>query len=75
MIVILIIAYVFSATKLEKSAEQVLPGSEGCGGVRRGWEAGERNGPNNIFTYEYVNKAKSFIVRIYFPSTFRVRHL
>jgi hypothetical protein len=29
MLVFLIIAYVFSLTKLEKSAEQVLPGSKG----------------------------------------------
>jgi hypothetical protein len=29
-------AYVFSSTKLEIRAEQVLPGSEGGGG--RGWE-------------------------------------
>jgi hypothetical protein len=29
--VFLIIAYVFSSTKLEKRAEQVLPGSEGGG--------------------------------------------
>jgi hypothetical protein len=28
----LIIAYVFSSTKLEKRAEQVLPGSKGGGG-------------------------------------------
>jgi hypothetical protein len=30
--VFLIIAYAFSSTKLEKRAEQVLPGSEGSGG-------------------------------------------
>jgi hypothetical protein len=30
--VFLIIAYVFSSTKLVIRAEQVLPGSEGCGG-------------------------------------------
>jgi hypothetical protein len=29
--VFLIIAYIFSSTKLEKRAEQVLPGSEGGG--------------------------------------------
>jgi hypothetical protein len=33
----LIIAYVYSSTKLEQRAEQVLPGSEG-GGVRRDGE-------------------------------------
>jgi hypothetical protein len=32
----LIIAYVFSSTKLEKRAEQVLPRSEGLGGHRNG---------------------------------------
>jgi hypothetical protein len=32
----LIIAYVFSSIKLEKRAEQVLPGSEGGGGNREG---------------------------------------
>jgi hypothetical protein len=30
--VFLIIAYVFSSRKLEKRAEQILPGSEGGGG-------------------------------------------
>jgi hypothetical protein len=39
----LLLLYVFSSTKLEKRAEQVLPGSEGDGG---------RNGPNNVCTYE-----------------------
>jgi hypothetical protein len=51
-----IIAYVFSSTKLEKRAEQVLPGSQGAGGRGREWEAGERNNPNNVCTYEYMNK-------------------
>jgi hypothetical protein len=36
-LVFLIIAYVYSSTKLDKRAEQVLPGSEGVG------EAGRRN--------------------------------
>jgi hypothetical protein len=54
--VFLIIAYVFSSTKLEKRAEQVLPGSEGSVDEREGWEAGERNDPNNVHTYEYMNK-------------------
>jgi hypothetical protein len=36
MLCLLIIAYVFSSTKLEKRAEQVLPESEGVGGRRRG---------------------------------------
>jgi hypothetical protein len=38
--VFLIIAYVFSSTKLEKRAEQVLPGSEGDWGRGRGQESG-----------------------------------
>jgi hypothetical protein len=50
--VFLIIAYVFSSTKLEKRAEQILPGSGGGGG------AGRRNDPNNVCTYEYMNKEK-----------------
>jgi hypothetical protein len=33
---LIIISYVFSSTKLERRAEQVLPGSEGGGGVRQG---------------------------------------
>jgi hypothetical protein len=47
----LIIAYVFSSTKLDKRAEQVLPGS-GLGG--RGWGRKQRgrDGPNNVCTYE-----------------------
>jgi hypothetical protein len=32
--VFLIIAYVYSSTKFEKRAEQVLPGSEGSGAER-----------------------------------------
>jgi hypothetical protein len=39
--VFLIIAYVFSSTKLEKRSEQVLPGSEGHGWGERGGR-GER---------------------------------
>jgi hypothetical protein len=36
--VFLIIAYVLSSIKLEKMAEQVLPGSEGCWSEReRAW--------------------------------------
>jgi hypothetical protein len=38
--VFLTIAYVFSLTKLEKMAEQVLPGSEQGGGEKEG--AGDR---------------------------------
>jgi hypothetical protein len=48
--VFLIIAYVYSSTRLEKRAEQILPGSEG-GGKREGVRTGEgRNGQNNVCT-------------------------
>jgi hypothetical protein len=53
--VFLIIAYVFSSTKLEKRAEQVLPGSEEGvrrKGRRRGCGSEGRNGTNNVCTYE-----------------------
>jgi hypothetical protein len=29
-----------------------MPGSEGDGGAKGGWEAGWRNGPNNVCIYE-----------------------
>jgi hypothetical protein len=38
-------------TKLEKRAEQILPGSEGDG-VGRGEGVVGRGGPNNVYTYE-----------------------
>jgi hypothetical protein len=38
--VFLIIAYVFSSRKLEKRAEQVLPGSKGGWGEEEGWQQG-----------------------------------
>jgi hypothetical protein len=41
---------------LGKREEQVLPGSEGNGGDREGFGYGERNGPNNVCTSEYMNK-------------------
>jgi hypothetical protein len=45
-------AYVFSSTKLELSAEQVLPGSEeGMRGDGGGWAEG-RNDLNNVCTCE-----------------------
>jgi hypothetical protein len=48
----LIITYVFS-TKLEKRAEQVLPGSkEGREGRGRKQGEGGRDGLNNVCTYE-----------------------
>jgi hypothetical protein len=54
--------YIFSSIKLEKRAEQFLPGSKG---VRGGWVGeGGRNDPNNVSTYEYMNKGK----KIAFPT-------
>jgi small ligand-binding sensory domain FIST len=50
--VFLIIAYVFSSTKLEKRAEQVLPGSKEVGGEGGGGVVGRRNGPNTACTCE-----------------------
>jgi hypothetical protein len=43
-------AYVFSSTKLEKRAEQVLPGSEG----KEGW--GGQGGEMAQTMYAHVNK-------------------
>jgi hypothetical protein len=49
--VFLIIAYVFSSTKSEKRAEQVLPGSKG------GWGEGRGQGGEMAQTmYAYMNK-------------------
>jgi hypothetical protein len=45
-------AYVFSSTKLEIRAEQVLLESKGSRGEREGEGAGGRNSPNNICTCE-----------------------
>jgi hypothetical protein len=45
---------------LEKRAEQVLPGSKGGVGEKEGKETGGRNEPNNVCTYEYMNKEKIF---------------
>jgi hypothetical protein len=46
-------AYVFSSTKLEIRAEQVLPGNEGVRGERMGKGAqGGRNNPNNVYICE-----------------------
>jgi hypothetical protein len=47
------------STKLEKRAEQVLPGSEeGVGGEREWAGDGGRNDPSNVCTYEYMSKEK-----------------
>jgi hypothetical protein len=43
---------VFSSTKFEKRAEQVLPGSEGGCGEREGMWGKGGDGPNNVYTYE-----------------------
>jgi hypothetical protein len=43
--VFLIIAYVFSSTKLEKRAKQVLPGSEGGGRARERTRGREEKWP------------------------------
>jgi hypothetical protein len=42
-------------SKLEKRAEQVLPGSERRGG-RGAARAPGRDDPNNVCTYEYMNR-------------------
>jgi hypothetical protein len=46
-----------SSTKLEKRAEQILPGSKGLGD-EKGQGTEGRNDPNNVCSYEYVNKEK-----------------
>jgi hypothetical protein len=48
-----IISYVFSSTKFEKRAEQVLPGSKGGGGKRKG--AGGK-GRKARTMYAHMNK-------------------
>jgi hypothetical protein len=45
-------AYVFSSTKLEIRAEQVLPGREGVGERGRGQRAEVEKCPNNVCTFE-----------------------
>jgi hypothetical protein len=44
--------YVFSSTKLEKRAEEFLPGIEGGGGERESAGRKGRNGPNSVCRYE-----------------------
>jgi hypothetical protein len=44
--------YVFSSTKLEVRAEQILPGSEVGMGERMGEEGRGRNNANNVCTCE-----------------------
>jgi hypothetical protein len=50
----LIISYVFSSTKLEKGAKQVLPGSEGNG--VEGEEVGGRGGEMAQTMHAHMNK-------------------
>jgi hypothetical protein len=54
---------VFSSTKLEKRAEQSLPGSEvgrgGEGGGQMGRGAGLRDGTSNVYTYKSINNKKT----------------
>jgi hypothetical protein len=50
--------YVFSSTKLEIRAEQVLPGSKKGGAERVGEKDRERSDPNNVCTCEYMNNKK-----------------
>jgi hypothetical protein len=45
---------------LEKRAVQVLPGREGCEEEREG--AGGKNDPNDVCTYEYMNKEKKLTI-------------
>jgi hypothetical protein len=48
-----LLSHIFSSTKMEKRAEQVLPGSRGMEGRRgKGGRRGGRNGPKNVCTYE-----------------------
>jgi hypothetical protein len=59
-------AYVFSSTKLEIRAEQVLPGSKGRWGEEGGGQGvWEINGPNNVCTCEYMNKEKKFFNKVF----------
>jgi hypothetical protein len=44
---------------LEKRAEQVLSGNEEVGGERE-CGTGGRNGPNNVCTYEFMNKEEKY---------------
>jgi hypothetical protein len=59
-----IIAYILSSTKLEKRAEQVLPGSEGGGGRGKGWGQGEM--AQTMYTYmnKLINKKNSVLLSL-----------
>jgi hypothetical protein len=48
-----LLSHIFSSTKLEKRAEQVLPGSKrDWGESKRGVESRGRGSPNNVYTYK-----------------------
>jgi hypothetical protein len=51
-LVLPIVAYTLSSTKLEIRAKWFLPGSEGVAGEREGVVEGRRNDPNIVCTYE-----------------------
>jgi hypothetical protein len=51
-LVLLIIVYTLSSTKLEIRTKQFLPGSEGVGGRRWGQEERGRNDSNIVYAYE-----------------------
>jgi hypothetical protein len=51
-LVLPIIAYTLSSTKLEIRTKQLLPGSEGVGGRGRGQREEGRNDSNIVCTYE-----------------------
>jgi hypothetical protein len=51
-LVLLILVYTLSSTKLEIRAKQFLPGSEGVGGRGREGSGKRENDPNNVCTYE-----------------------
>jgi hypothetical protein len=51
-LVLPIIAYTLSSTKLDIRAKQFLPVSEGMPGIREGVGEGGRNDPNIVCTYE-----------------------
>jgi hypothetical protein len=48
----LIIAYVFSSTKLEKRQNRFCLEVKAVGEIGKGWGKGGRNDPNNVCTYE-----------------------
>jgi hypothetical protein len=55
--------------KIGEECRTVLPVSKGVGGRGRWQGAGGRNGPNNVCTYEYMNKEKKRKPSSYFPES------